>query len=465
MAAAAASITTRLSDLALKDVPDDVLTSGVLDNPVVFGYTFESGIDPKSIPWGSLTHLVLAFFNVDPAGTVAPSSSSPQTLVDAAHKNGVKVIASIGGSGSGSTSLAVALSSNATSAALVASLVSNVKNYGLDGVDFDFEFPETTQQVQNLFVALNSTRSALGAAFGSGNKTLTMTLYSSKGQFGPNVPQMDARPFSSIVDYGLLMSYDYFGSFSAISAPNSPFYDVPGYPGLSFTSSIAAWLKSGWDAEKLVAGLPYYGRTTSVQARAAPGIQFMPSSGATPPGGPINKISGAWTWTDLRDPAGGALSSPTVAQGGWQRYWDNTTMTPWLFHNTSLTYIGYDDLDSLAIKANHIITNGLVGVMVWMVQYDYDSELNMVVSNYTAACERIVQQLDASSESSLSPSSLLPEESSSEPEDDGLDSSRSSHESSTKHSAASSHCKSFSWSCKLQLALAALLSMSALVFC
>ncbi|KAJ1666891.1 hypothetical protein GGF38_002830 [Coemansia sp. RSA 25] len=399
-----ASIATRLSSLGLSDVPDAVLGSGVLENPVVFGYTFESGIDPQHIPWSSLTHLVLAFFNVDAAGTVAPSSGNPGALIGVAHKNGVQAIASIGGSGSGSAAIAMALATNATSTALVASLVDNVKKYALDGVDFDFEFPETTQQVLSLYSALNSTRAAFDAAFGRGAKTLTMTLFSSKGQFGPNVPQMDARPFSDIVDYGLLMSYDYFGSFSPVSAPNSPFYDIPGYPGLSFTSSIAAWLRSGWDAKKLVAGLPYYGRTATVQApSSALGTQqFMPNSGAAPPGGPVSKIAGAWTWADLRDPTDGALRSPTVAQQGWQRHWDATTETPWLLHNTSLTYIGYDDLDSLAIKANHVITRGLVGVMVWMVQYDYADELDSVVGNYTMACERIVKELESSQSSTES---------------------------------------------------------------
>ncbi|KAJ2492145.1 hypothetical protein IWW37_001722 [Coemansia sp. RSA 2050] len=440
---ALASIATRLSNLQPSDVPGAVLNSGVLENPVVFGYTFESGIDPKSIPWGSLTHLLLAFFNVDAAGTVAPSSGNPGALISIAHKNGVKVIASIGGSGSGSTAIAMALGSNLTSTTLVRSLVDNVKKYSLDGVDFDFEFPETTQQVQALYNALNGTRAAFDATFGRGAKALTMTLFSSKGQFGPNVPKMDARPFSDIVDYGLLMSYDYFGSFSAVSAPNSPFYDIPGYPGLSFTSSITAWLRSGWDAKKLVAGLPYYGRTATVQADSLTGTQFMPNSGAAPPGGPISKISGAWTWTDLRDPINGALRSPSVAQQGWQRHWDPTTETPWLLHNTSLTYIGYDDLDSLAIKANHIITRGLVGVMVWMVQYDYANELNTVVGNYTMACERIVKQLGSRQSSTASESeSLVDDGDSSSSGDDEL-SSEGSEGTSSLNGVASQYYRAF----------------------
>ncbi|KAI8324977.1 glycoside hydrolase [Martensiomyces pterosporus] len=364
-----------------------VLSSGVLSNTVVVGYTYESGIDPSIIPWGSLTHLVLAFFSVDQSGNVVPgSNTSPQSIVDLAHKNDVKVIASIGGSGDGSTVLAQVLSSNTTCTHMAADLANKIKEYNLDGVDFDLEFPNTAQQIQDLYVALKGTRFALDAAFGARNKTLTMTLYSSKGLLGPSAPQTDAKPFSDVVDYGLLMAYDFFGSWAEISAPNSPFYDVPGYPGLSFTSSIAAWLKSGWDPKKLVAGLPYYGRTAIVSATTAGAkTQFMPNSGAASPGGPVSKITGAWTWTDLRDPKDGALKTPQEAQQGWQRNWDSTTETPWLLHNDSQTYIGYDDLDSLAIKANHIITSGLVGAMVWMVNYDYKGELGSVVANYTAA--------------------------------------------------------------------------------
>ncbi|KAJ1940029.1 hypothetical protein GGF37_004152 [Kickxella alabastrina] len=395
------STLANLENLSLKDVPQAVVNSGVLNDAVVFGYTYESMLDSSKIPWSSLTHLVLAFFQVSSSGNVTVANNNLQYIVGSAHKNGVKVIASIGGSDVGSAGLASALGDEAASARLTLSVIDNIRQHNLDGIDYDYEFPENTNQVQGLYLALRSARAALDSTFGKGKKVLTTTLFSSKGQFGPNVPKVDSKPFSDIVDYGLLMSYDYFGSFSEISAPNSPFYDVPGYPGLSFTSSISAWLDAGWDPKKLVAGLAYYGRTAIVGVGSAGKSQFMVNSGAAPPSGPVNKIAGAWTWSDLRDPQNGALIAPSEANQGWQRFWDKTTETPWLLHNVSQTYIGYDDMDSLTIKANHIITNGLVGAMVWMVQYDFDLELNSVIQNYSAACSRIAQQALADSEAPL----------------------------------------------------------------
>ncbi|KAJ2608067.1 hypothetical protein H4S08_004595 [Coemansia sp. RSA 1365] len=365
------------------------VTNNKSTNAVVFGYTYDTVVDVNSLSLDSLTHLVLAFFQVDSSGIVSTTSNSVQNLVNAAHKKNVKVLASIGGDGNGSKSLAAALSTSTTRSKLASSLVDLVKRYGMDGVDYDLEFPENMQQLDDLYAGLKTTCAALDSGIGKQKRTLTMTLYSAKGQFGPNLANADAKRFSDLVDYGLLMSYDYFGAYSATSAPNSPFNDVPGYAGLSFTSSISAWLRSGWDPKKLVAGLPYYGRSAVVRSATNTKSQFMDTTKSMPLQGPVSNITGAWTWSDLRDAKSGALSSPTVPQKGWQRFWDTTTQTPWLLHATSCTYIGYDDPESLTIKTNYIIKRGLAGAMVWMVHYDYNGELNSVLRQYAEACRRV----------------------------------------------------------------------------
>ncbi|KAJ2083562.1 hypothetical protein H4R24_000725 [Coemansia sp. RSA 988] len=384
---ATASPIPQESHLAPKILSKNANTNSKID-PVVFGYTYETVSDINSLSLDTLTHLVLAFFQIDSSGNVSATSNSVQELVNAAHKKNVKVLASIGGDGYGSKVLAEVLSKSTTRSKLASSLVDLVKRYGMDGVDYDLEFPENTQQLDDLYTGIKTTCAALDSGLGKEKRTLTMTLYSANGQFGPNLAKNDAKRFSDLVDYGLLMSYDYFGSFSKTSAPNSPFNDVPGHIGLSFTSSISAWLRSGWDSRKLVAGLPYYGRSSVVQSSVAPKSQFMDTTEDTPLKGPVSNITGAWTWSDLRNDKNGALSSPTKPQKGWQRFWDSVTQTPWLLHAASRTYIGYDDPESLMIKTNYIMKNNLAGAMVWMVHYDYKGELNSVINQYAEACRR-----------------------------------------------------------------------------
>ncbi|KAJ1836497.1 hypothetical protein LPJ63_000285 [Coemansia sp. RSA 2711] len=385
-ALAAASSLARLTELGLNDIPSDVIASGVLNSTVVFGYAYESTADAHKIPWDSLTHLVLAFLKVEPSGDVNPASGKVPELVSIAHQKGVKVLGSIGGDGDGSRVLTTALSTNLTRTHLAESLVNATRRYSLDGIDFDLEFPANDQELNNLYAGLLTMRVQQDPGL-----LLTMTLYSSNGQFGPNVAKTNVKPFSDIVDLGLVMSYDYFGGFSETSAPNSPFYDIPKHPGLSFTSSIAAWVDAGWNPAKLIAGLPFYGRTAIVDTNAPPTSQFMPNLGSAPPGGPVDKIPGVWTWKDLRDPENGALSSAATPREGWQRFWDSSTETPWLLHNVSRTYIGFDDPESLTIKAHHIITRGLAGAAVWTVSYDFRGELGSVLTEYAAACRRIAK--------------------------------------------------------------------------
>ncbi|KAJ1839264.1 hypothetical protein LPJ57_010889, partial [Coemansia sp. RSA 486] len=154
-------LATQLANLDFVDIPGKVIDSGVLDKTVVFGYTYETSMNMSRIPWESLTHLVLAFFQVNDFGDVTTANSNLSTIVVPAHKNGVKVIASVGGSGDGSVILARALSDKAARAHMIASVIENIKKHNLDGIDIDYEFPETTQQIQSLYLALKSMRHAL----------------------------------------------------------------------------------------------------------------------------------------------------------------------------------------------------------------------------------------------------------------------------------------------------------------
>ncbi|KAJ1934340.1 hypothetical protein EC988_008842, partial [Linderina pennispora] len=271
------------------------------------------------------------------------------------------MLVAVGGQGNFSVALAKALSTPATLSAFVSNAVDFVDSYKLDGIDCDFEFPENLQEAQNLLTALQGIRKGMDVKFGKGKKLLTITLYNHPF-LGPNVPAMDYKPFYEAVDYALVMTYDYFGNWADYSAPNSPFIDVPFFQG-SFRNTTDAWLGAGWPASKLVAGLPFYGHSSIVTADMSQNLtnQYVPIDDHKTLVGPVSDIPGSWTWKDLRDPAGGALSDGRTARTGWVRAWDNYTMTPWLFRKSDSLYIGYDDEDSLGVKMDYTLRRGLAG--------------------------------------------------------------------------------------------------------
>ncbi|KAJ2767264.1 hypothetical protein IWQ56_003399, partial [Coemansia nantahalensis] len=363
------------------------------DGRVVLGY-FPVQRMVADIPWQSLTHANIAFAYASDSGQISfvgtvvnsttTSAQNARNLVADGQKNGVKMLAAVGGQGNYSAHLATALGSSATRAAFVSSAVDFVDEFGLDGVDIDWEYPNSTDDATALLSTLQSTRAALDSAFGKGKKLLTITLYNHPF-LGPNVPTVDYTPYAAAVDYGLVMAYDYFGSWADYTAPNAPFLDVPFYPG-SFRNTTDAWLQAGWPASKLVAGLAFYGHSSVASTDMSSNMsdQYVQINNHTSVDGPISGIAGTWTWRDLREPKHAALSGMATAGPGWTRGWDSATMTPWLFRKSDGLYIGYDDEDSLGIKMDYSLRKKLAGVMIWEMGYDYNNELMTYVRDFIA---------------------------------------------------------------------------------
>ncbi|MBQ8623118.1 MAG: hypothetical protein IJ424_01910 [Oscillospiraceae bacterium] len=95
----------------------------------------------KALDWDNLTHINIAFVNPDKDGVFSNDIGSDATLcdiVDTAHKNGVKVLASLGGWG-GSVNYPALISSSADIDKLNANLLKFVKKFDLDGIDIDVE--------------------------------------------------------------------------------------------------------------------------------------------------------------------------------------------------------------------------------------------------------------------------------------------------------------------------------------
>ncbi|KAJ2664487.1 hypothetical protein IWW48_000740 [Coemansia sp. RSA 1200] len=365
--------------------------SNYKDGRVVLGY-FPVQRITDNIPWDSLTHANVAFAFASDDGTITfegnvvnstlTSEQNAINLITKGQESGVKILVAVGGQGNFSNHLATALSSSTTRDTFVSNSIAFIKKYNLDGIDVDWEYPSNETEAQNLLSTLESMQSSFQKEFGKGKKLLTITLYNHP-YLGPNVPTVDYKPYADAVDYAFTMAYDYFGSWADYTAPNAPFIDTPFYPG-SYSNTTDAWLQAGWPADKLVAGLAFYGHSSVVSVDMSQNTtnQFESIQNHTSINGPVSGIDGTWTWRDLRDPANGALSNPTTASSGWVRTWDNYTMTPWVFRESDKLYVGYDDMDSLGIKMDFALRKKLAGVMIWEIGYDYNNELMTYVRDF-----------------------------------------------------------------------------------
>jgi hypothetical protein len=192
------------------------------------------------VPYSKFTHINYAFAipNADGSLTRAPENPSwLQSVVSGAHGNGGKVLISVGGWMSDSPNpwaFASLAGNSGYRSNFVNNLVNVVNQYGLDGVDIDWEYP-----CPNNGGNYATLMSDLANAMHSRGKLLTAAV----AAFGGNGDCVGTSVFNS-VDHLNLMAYD-------IRDPNHSDYN-------DAVNSINYWKGKGLAASKAVLGLPYY---------------------------------------------------------------------------------------------------------------------------------------------------------------------------------------------------------------
>jgi GH18 family chitinase len=219
----------------------------------VIGYV-TSAVMVENIPFNQLTHLNYAFLIPNADGTFVPLSNSwkVKELVNRSRANGVQVLISIGGWGWDAQFEEMAASPEKR-AVFIREALKVVDEYGFDGVDVDWEYPDPGQSAQNYLALITELRAALPG------KLLTTAVIASGDEFGLGVP---AETFA-MFDFVNIMTYD-----------------GPDHATLEqFQMGLDYWLGRGVPPEKLVMGLPFYSRPGEVPYRKL--VQNDPAASQT----------------------------------------------------------------------------------------------------------------------------------------------------------------------------------------
>ena len=213
----------------------------------VIGYFPTWQGDVNTIPYNKLTHINYSFVLPRADGSLAPLDGGGgrlTLLVQKAKAANVKVLISIGGWNNGDDSAFRSLAANAT---YRANFVNNVMNfinqYGLDGADIDWEYPDAGAEAADFKRLMTD----LGNRLRPAGKLLTaaVTANDSPGSIDPGV--------ISVVDFLNLMVYDM------------------GYPHSTYAhaqASLSHWRwNEGLPREKMILGLPFYSHKDWVSYR------------------------------------------------------------------------------------------------------------------------------------------------------------------------------------------------------
>ncbi|CAO3635172.1 unnamed protein product [Cunninghamella echinulata] len=336
---------------------------------------------PKNIAWSKLDHIYYAFGIPDESGKVSGFIPSQlQTVVKQAHENKKTVSLSIGG-WTGSKYFSTLTKSDSTRNEFANTLVKIVNDYNLDGIDIDWEYPNSPNGVScntkdakdtdNFLELMKILRKQLGS-----KKLITAAVAITPFNDDSESPsdQLNAA-WGTTVDYLNVMVYDLAGMWNPTTFANAALKGN-GNAG-SAESAMEAWSNAGFPKNKLVLGVPFYGRLSAVQKPPTSTSLNVPFLGSTQIKGDDNDSESADPCPGAKPSFSGEYQYRTIAaeniqknQSNWVTYWDQPTLTPYAYNTDKKTFLTFDNPDSLKAKSDFVVQNKLGGMMMWSLEMD-----------------------------------------------------------------------------------------------
>ena len=284
-----------------------------------------------------LTHVIHAFAWPDVNGNII----SYDNMLNISNSGIIhkKFLLSLGGWGQ-DEGFAVVSASSELRHTFINNLLDVCDEYEYDGVDIDWEFPQSVYDRNNL----NLLVSEMDSMFHDHDSTLLITMAvptsSWSGQW------FDFGYLKNHIDFFNAMTYNMHGTWSSHAGHNSPLYQSPpGDPDGSCQTGINYLLLTrGVPADQINLGLPFWG------------IQFNASN-----------INGSFTGSteDIR-----YSEIPAMINNGWTYHWDSIAYCPYLISEDQSKLVTYDNPESIAYKCEYTMERGLGGVMIWALGYD-----------------------------------------------------------------------------------------------
>ncbi|KAG9251585.1 chitinase [Emericellopsis atlantica] len=366
-----------VAGLAIPTVQDKALeVSKRANGPVNSVYFTNWGIygrnfQPADLPASDITHVLYSFLNLRADGTVYSGDTyadiekhyaddswndvgnNAYGCVKQLYKlkkanRGLKVVLSIGG-WTWSTNFPAAASTEQGRATFAQTSVAFMKDWGFDGIDIDWEYPANDKEASDMVLLLKRVRQELDdySAQHANGYHFELSIAAPAGP--TNFNKLKLAELGQVLDHVNLMAYDYAGSFSDYAGHQANLYpskDNPKSTPFSTQVAVDAYLAGGIPSEKLVLGMPIYGRDFT--GTAGPGTPFTGQ-------GQGSWERGIWDYKDL------PLDGATVQ-------YDEAIGATWTFANGQM--VSFDTPDMIRQKVSYAQDHSLGGSMFWEASAD-----------------------------------------------------------------------------------------------
>lgn len=355
----------------------------------VIGYFPEWGVyeahnkfTADKINYSQLTHLNYGFALVENGVVTIHDgyAAGPQLplLKKLTEENNVTYMISVGGWNNSLEGVFEAATATAAGVEKLAnSMISFMQQWGFDGIDVDWEYPDTTAEQAQFTSLIQSLRSKLDDLGKRKDKYFQLSAAVTTNH--NNIGFINPKVTAPLLDSVNVMAYDIHGAFDSITGHNAPLFanSKDSDPLLNVASTMKEYNET-WDVpkSKLMMGVPYYGRGWgSVEpTEIVKGLPGLFAAGSATVHGAWDD-SGQFTGTNPY-----YVLKEKLASGDYTRYWDSESKVPYLYDAATKEFLTYDDSESIQTKVNYINSEGFGGAIIWDLSGDTsDYELGNIV--------------------------------------------------------------------------------------
>lgn len=337
-------------------------------NHAVIAYLSQGNrlIEPKSIAVEKLTHINYAFANIIDGKITEGQSNDPENFK---RLNGLKqqnpklkILISVGGWGwsGGFSDMA---STYEKRRKFINSTIDFINSHELDGIDLDWEYPALTgnnnphmpEDKENFTALLKELRDALDKNSEKTNQNYLLTI--AAGAFPDYVNNIELEKIIIYLDFINLMTYDFAGGWDKETGHLTNLYvSILNPDGISTDKAIQYYIDKGAPANKLVLGIAFYGRGwTEVTPKNNGLFQIANGRGLE------------FSYFDIYN--------NSLNKNGFMSYYDSIAEAPYLWNDSSKTFISYENEKSIIAKCRYTEENKLFGIMFWEYNGDYQGQL------------------------------------------------------------------------------------------
>ena len=341
----------------------------------IIGYVpgFRGELDEKTITAKKLTHINYAF--VDVKDSMAWLTNLETDTINFRRLNNLKrdnpdlkIIISIGG-WAWSENFSDAVLTESSRKKFATSSVAIVDQYNLDGVDIDWEYPGLPGEdnvfrpadKQNFTLMFKAIREELDNLAKKTGKTYALTTAL------PAFPRLfevtEMGKVAEYIDYVNIMAYDFYVSGDTAGHHSNLFASENYEREDSGDKAYTLYRKEGVPAEKLVLGIPFYGRSWLMNSDDNRGINRQVDSTVR---------GGGYTF----------IKDSIMIRPGFERFWDEKAKAPYLWNAETRQLVTYDDDESVKFKCEYVKDRHMAGVMFWQYASDPKEYLLTAVNEH-----------------------------------------------------------------------------------